>query len=237
MNTGMENNETFFCQICNEPKIREEVVRAQSVSEPIARLIRAEYPAWSSEGYICRADLDRFKAQYIQEVLENEKIELALLEKTVRRTMKDHSLLAKNINVEFDERMSAGGKLADRIADISGSWAFIMAFIGLMVLWVVVNTFILIARPFDPYPYHMLDLILSAIAAILAPIIIMSQKRLELRDRLNAENDYRINLNIEMEIHQLHKKIDHLLFNQGQRMLEIQKIQVELMDNLIHKNP
>jgi uncharacterized membrane protein len=65
----------------------------------------------------------------------------------------------------------------------------------------------------------------------------MSQKRLELRDRLNAENDYRINLNIEMEIHQLHKKIDHLLFNQGQRMLEIQKIQVELMDNLIHKNP
>jgi uncharacterized membrane protein len=95
----------------------------------------------------------------------------------------------------------------------------------------------MVTSPIDPYPYHLLDLILSAIAAILAPIIIMSQKRLELRDRLNAENDYRINRNTEMEIHQLHKKIDHLLFNQGQRMLEIQKIQVELMDNLIRKTP
>ncbi|KUG14799.1 acid-resistant locus arl7 [hydrocarbon metagenome] len=151
--------------------------------------------------------------------------------------MKHHSLLAKNINVEFDRQQGFGGRLSDRIADYSGGWPFIIVFIGLMILWVVVNTSLMVTSPIDPYPYHLLDLILSAIAAILAPIIIMSQKRLELRDRLNAENDYRINRNTEMEIHQLHKKIDHLLFNQGQRMLEIQKIQVELMDNLIRKTP
>ena len=233
----MVNNQAFFCQICSEPKKPEEIVPAQSVSEQVTGLIRNKYPAWSSDGYICRVDLDHFKALYIEGVLEDEKRELALLEATVIRTMKDHSLLAKNINVEFDQQLSLGGRICDHIADFAGSWIFIISFIGVMFLWFTVNSFLVFMGPFDPYPYHMLDLVLSAIAAILAPIIIMSQKRLEARDRLNAENDYRINLNIEMEIHQLHKKIDHLLFNQGQRMLEIQKIQVELMDNLIRKNP
>jgi uncharacterized membrane protein len=232
----MVNKEIFLCQICSESKKHDEIVPAQSVPDPIAELIRKKYPTWSSEGYICRTDLNRFRAQSVGMVLENEKSELAVLEEAVNQTMKDHDHLAKNINVEFDRQLSFGERLSDRIADFAGSWTFIISFTGVMFLWIISNTFIIVARPFDPYPYILLNLVLSAVAAIQAPFIIMSQNRQESRDRLNAEHDYRVNLHAEMEIHQLHKKIDHLLFIQGQRLLEIQKIQVELMENLVQKN-
>jgi uncharacterized membrane protein len=231
----MVDKETFLCQICREPKQQDEIVPAQSVPEPIAELIRKEYPAWSSSGYICRADLDRFRARYVEEVLEKEKGELASLEEDVIRTMEDHESYPKNINIEFDQNLSFGERLSDRIADFAGSWTFIIFFTGVMFVWIVVNTFIIVTRPFDPYPYILLNLVLSAVAAIQAPIIIMSQNRQESRDRLHAEHDYRVNLHNEMEIHQLHKKINHLLFKQGQKLLEIQKIQIELMEDLVRK--
>jgi uncharacterized membrane protein len=232
----MVNKETFLCQICRNQKKYDEIVPAQSIPESIAELIRKEYPEWSSDNYICREDLDRFRAQYVREVLEEEKSELTLLESAVRQSMEDHALLAKNINIEYDRQLSFGDRLSDRIADFAGSWTFILSFTGVILLWIILNTLILMTRPFDPYPYILLNLVLSAVAAIQAPFIIMSQNRQESRDRLNAEHDYTVNLNTEMEIHQLHKKIDHLLFNQGQRLLEIQKIQVELMENLVRKN-
>jgi uncharacterized membrane protein len=233
----MDSTETVRCQISREPKKQDDLVPAQSVSEPIAGLIRKDHPGRSPDGYICREDLDRFRAQYIGDVLEEERRELAVLEETVTQTMTDHTHLAKNINIEFDRQLTFGKRLSDRIADFAGSWTFIISFISVMFLWIVLNTYIVVARPFDPYPYILLNLVLSAVAAIQAPIIIMSQNRQESRDRLNAEHDYRVNLNTEMEIHQLHKKIDHLLFNQGQRLLEIQMIQVELKENLVRKTP
>jgi uncharacterized membrane protein len=151
--------------------------------------------------------------------------------------MKDHEPLPKNIDIEFDRQLGFGERLSDRIADFAGSWTFITFFSGVMFVWIVANTFIIVTRPFDPYPYILLNLVLSAVAAIQAPVIIMSQNRQESRDRVHAEHDYRVNLHTEMEIHQLHKKIDHLLFNQGQKLLEIQKIQVELMEDLVRKTP
>lgn len=231
----MVNKETVLCQICRESKKQDEIVPAESVPETIADLIRKKCPGWSSGSHICRTDLDRFRAQYVGDVLKKERTELTVLESAIKQTMKDHDLLAKNINIEFDRQLSFGERLSDRFADFAGSWTFIISFTGMMLLWVIVNTFIIMTKPFDPYPYILLNLVLSAVAAVQAPIIIMSQNRQESRDRLNAEHDYRVNLHSEMEIHQLHKKIDHLLFNQGQRLLEIQKIQVELMENLIRK--
>jgi uncharacterized membrane protein len=97
------------------------------------------------------------------------------------------------------------------------------------------NSMSLITKPFDPYPYIFLNLILSCLAAIQAPIIMMSQNRQEERDRIQAEHDYRINLKAELEIRHLHEKVDHLLVNQWQRLLEIQEIQMELMDEIAHK--
>jgi uncharacterized membrane protein len=127
--------------------------------------------------------------------------------------------------------------MADKLADFGGSWRFISIFGGILFLWIVINSVLMIWKPFDPYPFIFLNLILSCLAAIQAPIIMMSQNRQEARDRLHAEQDYRINLKAELEIRHLHEKIDHLLMNQWQRLMEIQQIQMELMDELTHKKP
>jgi uncharacterized membrane protein len=231
----MADQETFPCQVCGEHKKRNEVVPAGLIPESIAVLIRKEYPAWSRESYICSSDLNHFRTQYIREILEKEREELSSLEENIAQSMKDHELTAKNINIEFDRQLSFGDRVSDRLAGFAGSWTFITMFTAFLLVWIAMNTLVLVLRPYDPYPFILLNLVLSALAAIQAPVIIMSQNRQEERDRMNAEHDYQVNLNAEMEIHQLHRKIDHLLINQGERLLEIQKIQAELMEDLAKK--
>jgi uncharacterized membrane protein len=122
--------------------------------------------------------------------------------------------------------------LADRVADFGGSWTFISFFAVVLFLWMFTNSSMLVARPFDPYPYIFLNLILSCLAAIQAPVIMMSQNRQEARDRLRAMHDYQVNLKAELEIRHLHQKIDHMLSHQWERLAEIQEIQVELINEL-----
>ncbi|MEZ4459223.1 MAG: DUF1003 domain-containing protein [bacterium] len=123
--------------------------------------------------------------------------------------------------------------MADKVASFGGSWAFIGLFGGFMFVWIGVNTFILAsAKAFDPYPYILLNLFLSMLAAIQAPVIMMSQNRQEERDRLRAENDYQVNLKAELEIRMIDEKIEHLMHNQWQRMLEIQYVQMEMIEDM-----
>jgi len=207
------------------------------IREPIVEIIRKTYPDWSSSGFICISDLNQFRANYVKNVLEKEKGEISTIEEQVIRSVKENELLSKNINTEFEQKLTFGERLADRIADFGGSWNFIVIFGGVLLLWVAINSMILIWRPFDPYPFILLNLVLSCLAAIQAPVILMSQNRQESRDRLRSEHDYLINLKAELEIRHLHEKIDHLLMNQWQRLLEIQEIQMELMEELAHKIP
>ncbi|MGA2914256.1 MAG: DUF1003 domain-containing protein [Methanoregula sp.] len=116
------------------------------------------------------------------------------------------------------------------MAGFAGSWSFIAVFAGIIFLWVALNSYMLLSRPFDPYPYILLNLVLSVLTAVQAPVIIMSQNRQEMRDRLHAERDYNVSIHTDSEIHRLHKKIDYLMTSQGQRLMEIQNIQVELME-------
>ena len=116
-----------------------------------------------------------------------------------------------------------------------GSWRFISIFMAVLFIWIFINTIVLIHKPFDPYPFILLNLILSCIAAIQAPIIMMSQNRQEAKDRLRSEHDYRVNLKAELEIRHPHEKMDHLLMTQWQRLLEIQEVQTELMEELARK--
>jgi uncharacterized membrane protein len=134
--------------------------------------------------------------------------------------------------VAFDQTLTFGERLADTFSDTAGSWGFLIGFAIVLVIWVVMNSIVLIFKPFDPYPFILLNLVLSCIAAVQAPIILMSQNRVEAKDRLRAEYDYRVNLKAELEIRHLHEKLDHLLVNQWQRLLEIQEIQTELMSEL-----
>ena len=227
--------DTVSCQICKEQKKRSETIPAELIREPIVETIRKTYPDWSSSGFICISDLNQFRANYVKNVLEKEKGEISTIEEQVIRSVKENELLSKNINTEFEQKLTFGERLADKIADFGGSWNFIVIFGGVLLLWVAVNSMILIWRPFDPYPFILLNLVLSCLAAVQAPVILMSQNRQESRDRLRSEHDYLINLKAELEIRHLHEKIDHLLMNQWQRLLEIQQIQMELMEELAHK--
>ncbi len=228
---------TVICQICKKQKKLSEVIPAELVREPLVELIRKTHPDWSSSGFICLSDLDQFRTEYVKGVLETEKGELSALEEEVVRSLKEQELLSKNINIEFDQKLTLGQRLSDKLADYAGSWSFILTFAGVLILWIAINTVLLVWRHFDPYPFILLNLVLSCLAAIQAPVILMSQNRQEARDRLSAEHDYLVNLKAELEIRHLHEKVDHLLRNQWQRLLEIQEIQTELMEELARKTP
>ena len=223
------------CQICKQQKEMSETLPAELIRRPIVEIIQKIYPDWSSKGFICLSDLDRFRAEYVQNVIEEDKGELSSLEEQVVKSMQEQEILTKNINDEYDKHLTFGEKLSDSIADFGGSWRFIIIFGVTLFLWVALNSVTLFWKPYDPYPYIFLNLILSCLAAIQAPIIMMSQNRQETKDRLRAEHDYRVNLKAELEIRSLHEKLDHLLVNQWQRLLEIQGIQMELMEELTIK--
>jgi uncharacterized membrane protein len=227
--------ETAVCQVCGKEKRLGEMVPAALIREPIADLIRRDHPGWSPESYVCVSDLNRFREEYVRHILETEQGELSVLEEQVVKSLREEELLSKNINVEFEQKLTVRERLADRIADFGGSWTFIGIFAGIIFLWIVMNTVVLVTKRFDPYPFIFLNLILSCLAAIQAPVIMMSQNRQESKDRLRSEHDYRVNLKAELEIRHLHEKLDHLLRHQWQRLLEIQEIQTELMQELTRK--
>ena len=220
------------CQVCRRQFKVGEVIKANLVEEPLAQLIREKHPNWSSTGFICLADLNLFRTRYVTEVLKSASQEVYDLEKGMAKSLEEEEVLSRNINQEFENSLTLGQRLADRIADFGGSWTFISIFMVVLIIWMAINTWILLEKPFDPYPYILLNLVLSCLAAIQAPVILMSQNRQEARDRLQLEHDYEINLKAEIEIRKLHEKMDHLLMHQWQRLMEIQQLQVNLMEEI-----
>ncbi len=222
--------ETVVCQICNERKKLRDVLPAELVRNSVVETIKKKYPKWSSDGYICYTDLNKFRIEHVQDVLETERGELSHLDQEVVKSLKKHDVLTKNINTEFESNLTFGQRLSDSVTLFVGSWPFIISFFIVLVLWIGVNT-IIIWKPFDSYPYILLNLVLSCIAAFQAPIIMMSQNRQTQKDSIRAEHDYKTDLKAELEIRHINSKIDQLMSHQWQRLLEIQRIQMELMDD------
>lgn len=164
-------------------------------------------------------------------VIELDRRELVELEDTVSRAFQAHEEQNLASDPGSEAASSFGEVLADKVASFGGSWAFIILFAVVLAAWITVNLWVVSLR-FDPYPFIFLNLILSCIAAVQAPIIMMSQNRQEARDRLRAQHDYRVNLKAELEIRELHDKMDHLLYRQMQRLLEIQRLQVQMLNEL-----
>jgi uncharacterized membrane protein len=232
-----KKQQNILCQICKRQQRPNEVLPGELIREPVVKTIRKTHPDWSPDGFICISDLNDFRGKYVRDVLETEKGELSTSEEQVMTSLKEYELLSKNVNIEFDQQLTLGERLADKIAEFGGSWGFILCFAGCFLLWIAINSIILIWKPFDPYPFILLNLFLSCLAAIQAPIIMMSQNRQGAKDRLRSQHDYSVNLKAELEIRHLHEKLDHLLMNQWQRLLEIQEIQTELMEELARKTP
>jgi len=206
-------------------------------SPSLFEFVRKKFPGLDGKAFICFDDLGQFRKDYVKEVLECEIGELSALDHEVIESLQHHEILSSDISKQFERKLTFGERLSDRIAEFGGSWKFILSFMAVLIGWILVNAVFLLNRGFDPYPFILLNLVLSCLAAIQAPVIMMSQNRAEARDRLRAENDYKVNLKAELEIRHLHEKIDHLLRRQYNRLFEIQQIQVELLEELGRKKP
>lgn len=221
-----------ICAVCGKPFPARQLVPAVAVRETVAELVRREHPDWAADSYICRPDLSRYSGEYVEYVLQSERGELSALEHEVLASLRDHATLSTNIDAESDKARKFGERLADRIASFGGSWPFLILFGVFLSVWIVTNSLVLYWRPVDPYPFILLNLVLSCLAAVQAPVIMMSQNRQEAKDRLRSEHDYQVNLKAELEIRHLHEKLDHLLSHQWERLVEIQQVQLQLLAEL-----
>jgi uncharacterized membrane protein len=223
------------CQICNQTKPSNSGTLGEVVRPSLSEFIKRRHPAWDEKGFICLEDLGICRRDYVKEVLQDEIGELSALDHEVIESLQQHEIISSDISKQFEKKLTFGEQLSDRIAAFGGSWRFIILFGSVLLVWIVVNSIVLMSRAFDPYPFILMNLILSTIAALQAPVIMMSQNRSEARDRLRGENDYKINLKAELEIRHLHEKLDHLLRRQYNRLFEIQQIQIELLEELGRK--
>jgi uncharacterized membrane protein len=233
MGSKTEPKDGPACTICG--RRHAEIVPARMVRGGMTELIRRDHPEWGrEEDTICLPDLNRYRARYLESLIAEERGELSAIEADVIQRLHSQELVSIDTNQEFDRALTVGERISDRVARFGGSWAFIISFGVVLVVWMAANA-LLLRPPFDPYPFILLNLVLSSIAALQAPVIMMSQNRQEAKDRLRAEYDYRVNLKAELEIRLLAERVDALVNHQWQRLLEIQRIQIDLMEQLSGK--
>ncbi len=225
------------CAVCSRCLPAAQMRPWISVRPGVSLLIAGAVPGWSDGDVICREDHSRFRRAYVETLLERERGELGALDREVIEALQSGQTVSRSPGTLIEEHATLGDRTADRVARFGGSWTFILLFMAVLAIWMTVNVAGLLARPFDPYPFILLNLVLSSIAAFQAPVIMMSQRRQETKDRLNAENDYQVNLKAELEIRQLHEKIDHQLARQWEKLAELQQIQIDLLEERADGGP
>lgn len=218
----------------NEFPVKDKI-SGRVIHASIFNLIQKDYPNFSKNSNLSISELNHYREKYISGFLSNEEGELSELEKTVLISVKEQKSLASIVEADSTSVFTFGQRVADKVATFGGSWTFIISFMGFLVIWICVNVFWLANRSFDPYPFILLNLILSCVAAMQAPVIMMSQNRQDEKDRERAKKDYMINLKSELEIRILHEKIDHLIMHQQQDLIEIQKVQIDMMSDILKK--
>ncbi len=223
------------CQVCGKAYPKRELIQGKYLRPSLAALIKKECPGWNEEQYVCRSDINRFRMKYIETMLHDEQGEISKIEREVLDSINQQEFVSENVDKANEPQLSLGDRVADRIATFGGSWRFIFIFFGFLAAWMIFNSVQLLFKPFDQFPFILLNLILSCLAAIQAPIIMMSQNRQEDRDRLRAENDYKVNLKSEIEVRTLHEKLDFVMNEQWQQLMDIQEMQMELMEEIMDK--
>lgn len=212
-----------------------EEVKGEDIREGVFNYIRSEHPDFDKDAYISLAEINQYRRLYLASLIIEEKGEQAIVDRDVMEAIKNNAILSENIQDEIEAKLTVGQKIADRVASFGGSWTFIITFFSFIIIWMLINVWFLASKPFDPYPFILLNLILSCLAAIQAPIIMMSQNRQEQKDRQRSEHDYKINLKAELEIKLLSEKMDHLLVHQNKKLLEIQEVQIDYLEGVLKK--
>src|SRR3984893_2123215 len=225
----------LVCQVCRKPKPPNSGMVAELIRPSLLEFIKKKLPDLDSKGFICLDDLGKFRKDYIKEVLEDEIGELSALDQEVIESLEQHEILSSDLSKQFERKLTFGERLSDHIAEFGGSWKFLISFGAVLVIWIAINGVILVMHAFDPYPFILLNLILSCLAAVQAPVIMMSQNRAEARDRLRGENDYKVNLKAELEIRHLHEKIDFFLRKRCNPISEIHHFQTLFLEEIGRK--
>ncbi|MEB8329103.1 DUF1003 domain-containing protein [Flavobacteriaceae bacterium KMM 6897] len=225
---------TFISAISQKEFPESEKVNARTIRKSIFDLIQKEHSKFNHNSLISVSELNLYREKYLAQYLLNEVGELSGLEEDVLKTIKNHETLTTKMDIESDgANFTFGQRLADKIASFGGSWKFIIIFGAFIFVWITLNIIFLAQKGFDPYPFILLNLILSCLAALQAPVIMMSQNRQEEKDRERSKQDFMVNLKAELEIRMLHEKLDHLIIHQQQELLNIQQVQVEMMQDIM----
>ncbi|TRX41463.1 DUF1003 domain-containing protein [Flavobacterium restrictum] len=230
----MKTNTTFKSALSGIEFPIAEKIAGSAIQNPILGLLMADHPDFKSNSFIAIRELNIYREKYISNYLLAEIDELSSLEQHVVGSLNEDSSLVSKIEDEPETR-TYGQKVADQVAAFGGSWKFIILFGIFILLWILANIYLLLNKGFDPYPFILLNLILSCLAALQAPVIMMSQNRQEEKDRDRAKKDYMINLKSELEIRMLHDKLDHLIQHQQHELIEIQKVQIEMMNDILNR--
>jgi uncharacterized membrane protein len=231
----MEKQKSFRSAISGKEFLEEEKIVAGQLRFAILDLILKDHSNLLETDLISVNELNFYREKYISSFVSDNLDELGEMRDNVLQSLKEHSILSTKLELEEQSELTLGQRIADRVAEFGGSWTFILSFFGFLTIWIIANIFFLRSRTFDPYPFILLNLILSCIAALQAPVIMMSQNRQEQKDRERSKKDFMINMKAELEIRILHEKLDHLIMHQQQELIEIQKIQIDMMNEIIAK--
>lgn len=227
--------ETFKSNISNKEFPVSEMILGKTIRVSIFNVIKNEHPKFNKHSAISISELNHYRQKYLENYLIEEAGELTSLEEDVLDSIKNKELITANVLLGDETKSNFSERLADKVASFGGSWKFIILFSIIILVWITLNMVLLLNKGFDPYPFILLNLILSCLAALQAPIIMMSQNRQEEKDRERARQDYMVNLKAELEIRTLHEKLDHLIIHQQREMLNIQQIQVEMMEDIMKR--
>lgn len=230
---------THTCAVTGKPYPLSQLRPLAALTPQVAEVIRSQHPLLKPDDLISTEAINEARLEHVRNLMQNQLGDLSHLDEEVLESLHRHELLSER-PTEGDEenaKLTLGQIMSDKLAEFGGSWTFILAFGGFMALWILLNVILLVNRGFDPYPFILLNLILSCLASLQAPVIMMSQNRQESRDRKRAENDYKVNLKAELEIRHLHDKVDYLLHQQATRLMEVQQIQIELLKEMAKGRP
>jgi len=233
MKKSSSRKNEFISDVSQQAFPSSQKVAAHSISDSFLKFIQISYPNFTENSCLSINELSPLRVQFISSKLKGQLGDLSSMEKLVIDTLSDGDELSNLALNQENATLTQGQKMADHVASFGGSWTFIISFGFFLLVWILLNTAFLLNKGFDPYPFILLNLILSCIAALQAPIIMMSQNRQEEKDRERSKLDYMINLKSELEIRTLHEKMDHLIIHQQRDLFEIQEIQIEMMKDIV----
>ncbi len=227
--------ETFHSDLSKKEFPISDKISGKSVNQSIFSLIQKDYPQFTTENYLSVSELNDYRKKYIESFFSKKMGKLTTQEKIVLESLENKTTITDKLDSNDKQALTVGQRIADHVATFGGSWTFIISFGMFLLIWILINIYWLVNKGFDPYPFILLNLILSTLAAIQAPVIMMSQNRQEDKDRDRSKKDYMVNLKAELEIKILHEKVDHLIIHEQQESVEIHKVQVKMLNDILER--